>query len=296
MLEAIIRDTIKNSTPIVLAASGGLLTEVSGWLNIGLEGTILSAAFFAVVVSSFTGSVIVGTLAAILVAMTLSSIIFFAVRYLKANLFVVGIAVNLLSVGITVTLAYNWFLSKGTVVFSDSPRPVVLSLDFLTGSGFGWLNGLSLFDLSAFVVPLFLLLFFKKTSTGVKLRSCGFDEESAFYSGVKVNDLRFLAYTGSGILSGLAGAALSIPMGAFVSNMSGGRGWLALVAVIMGRKNPLIVLLSALMLGFVTELSVFLQVATEISPKLLLSLPYFASFIILAISYGENKDKRFMDW
>jgi simple sugar transport system permease protein len=286
MLEAIIRDTIKNSTPIVLAASGGLLTEVSGWLNIGLEGTILSAAFFAVVVSSFTGSVIIGTLAAILVAMALSSIIFFAVRYLKANLFVVGIAVNLLSVGITVTLAYNWFLSKGTVVFSDSPRPVVLSLDFLTGSGFGWLNGLSLFDLSAFVVPLFLLLFFKKTSTGVKLRSCGFDEESAFYSGVKVNDLRFLAYTGSGILSGLAGAALSIPMGAFVSNMSGGRGWLALVAVIMGRKNPLIVLLSALMLGF----------ATEISPKLLLSLPYFASFIILAISYGENKDKRFMDW
>ncbi|MBN2219410.1 MAG: ABC transporter permease [Kosmotogaceae bacterium] len=296
MLEAIIRDTIKNSTPIVLAASGGLLTEVSGWLNIGLEGAILSAAFFAVVVSSSTGSVFFGTLAAITVAMTLSSMIFFAVRYLKANLFVVGIAVNLLSVGVTVTLTYNWFLSKGTVVFSGSPRPVVLSLDFLTGSGFGWLNGLSLFDLSAFVAPLFLLLFFKKTFTGVKLRSCGFDEESAFYSGVQVNDLRFLAYIGSGIFSGLAGAALSIPMGAFVSNMSGGRGWLALVAVIMGRKNPLIVLLSALMLGFVTELSVFLQVATEISPKLLLSLPYFASFIILAISCGENKDKRFKDW
>ncbi|PXF33304.1 inner-membrane translocator, partial [Mesotoga sp. SC_NapDC] len=109
MFEAIVRDTIRNSTPIVLAASGGLLTEVSGWLNIGLEGTILSGAFFAVVISSTTGSILLGTLASIIVSIILSSLIYFAVRFLKANLFVVGIAVNLLSVGLTVVLTDVWF-------------------------------------------------------------------------------------------------------------------------------------------------------------------------------------------
>ncbi|KUK90034.1 MAG: Inner-membrane translocator [Mesotoga infera] len=227
MLEAIIRDTLKNSTPIILAATGGLLTEVSGWLNIGLEGGILSGAFFAVVVSSATGSILLGTLASVIVAVILSTIVFLTVRFLKANLYVVGIAANLLSVGLV----------------------------------------------------------------GVKLRACGYDDESAFYSGVKVNQIRFMAYFGSGVFAGLAGSALSLPLGAFVSNMSGGRGWLALVAVIMGRKNPVLVFLSAIMLGFVTELSIFLQVATEVSPKLLLSLPYFVSFVILALSHSGNSKK-----
>ncbi|RAM59268.1 inner-membrane translocator, partial [Mesotoga sp. SC_4PWA21] len=131
MFEAIVRDTIRNSTPIVLAASGGLLTEVSGWLNIGLEGTILSGAFFAVVISSTTGSILLGTLASIIVSIILSSLIYFAVRFLKANLFVVGIAVNLLSVGLTVVLTDVWFSSKGTIVFGGSPRPAALSIDVL---------------------------------------------------------------------------------------------------------------------------------------------------------------------
>jgi simple sugar transport system permease protein len=292
MFEAIVRDTIRNSTPIVLAASGGLLTEVSGWLNIGLEGTILSGAFFAVVISSTTGSILLGTLASIIVSIILSSLIYFAVRFLKANLFVVGIAVNLLSVGLTVVLTDVWFSSKGTIVFGGSPRPAALSIDVLDGTVFGWLNGLGFFDLIAFATPFALFYLFKKTVVGVKLRACGYDDESAFYSGVRVDQMRFIAYIGSGVFTGLAGSALSIPLGAFVSNMSGGRGWLALVAVIMGRKNPLLVVVSAVMLGFVTELSIFLQVSTEISPKLLLSLPYFASLAILAISYGGRKAKQ----
>lgn len=292
MFEAIVRDTIRNSTPIVLAASGGLLTEVSGWLNIGLEGTILSGAFFAVVISSTTGSILLGTLASIIVSIILSSLIYFAVRFLKANLFVVGIAVNLLSVGLTVVLTDVWFSSKGTIVFGGSPRPAALSIDVLGGTVFGWLNGLGFFDLIAFATPFALFYLFKKTVVGVKLRACGYDDESAFYSGVRVDQMRFIAYIGSGVFTGLAGSALSIPLGAFVSNMSGGRGWQALVAVIMGRKNPLLVVVSAVMLGFVTELSIFLQVSTEISPKLLLSLPYFASLAILAISYGGRKAKQ----
>ena len=291
MLEAIIRDTLKNSTPIILAATGGLLTEVSGWLNIGLEGGILSGAFFAVVVSSATGSILLGTLASVIVAVILSTIVFLTVRFLKANLYVVGIAANLLSVGLTVALTDLWFKSKGTVVFSGSPRPGVLSIDFFNGTVLAWMNGLGLFDLVAFVTPFLIAYLFKKTVVGVKLRACGYDDESAFYSGVKVNQIRFMAYFGSGVFAGLAGSALSLPLGAFVSNMSGGRGWLALVAVIMGRKNPVLVFLSAIMLGFVTELSIFLQVATEVSPKLLLSLPYFVSFVILALSRSGNSKK-----
>ncbi len=96
---------------------------------------------FAVVISSTTGSILLGTLASIIVSIILSSLIF-AVRFLRANLFVVGIAVNLLSVGLTVVLTDVWFSSKGTIVFGGSPGLPLFLSDVLGGTVFGWLNGL----------------------------------------------------------------------------------------------------------------------------------------------------------
>ncbi len=121
------------------------------------------------------------------------------------------------------------------------------------------------------------------------MRACGYDDESAFYSGVRVDQMRFIAYIGSGVFTGLAGSALSIPLGAFVSNMSGGRGWLALVAVIMGEKEPLLVVVSAVMLGFCYRtLHLPASFHRNIS-KLLLSLPYFASLISLLSHTAEER-------
>ncbi|MBP7201417.1 MAG: ABC transporter permease, partial [Mesotoga sp.] len=101
MIEAFVNDTLRNATPIVLAACGGLVTRLSGWLNIGLEGMILLSAFSGVVVSSATSSVVVGTLAAIATSIAVSLLIFVMVRYMRANLYITGIATNLLSGGLT---------------------------------------------------------------------------------------------------------------------------------------------------------------------------------------------------
>jgi simple sugar transport system permease protein len=280
-MESFLNATIINSTPIILAACGALLTQLAGWLNIGLEGLILVSAFFAVAVSAASSSLILGTLVAVAVSMLLAVIIFALVRYLRANLFVVGIATNLFAAGFTVMLTDLWLKSKGTVVFSNLSKPPVLNVEFLGKIGLGFLNNLNLFELSALMLPMIVFLFLNGTASGVKLRACGLDAESAFYAGVSVDRLRFFSFLISGLFAGLAGASLSLPLGAFVANMSGGRGWIALVSVIMGRGKPVYVMLSAIFLGAVVELSLVLQVSTQISPKLLLTLPYFISFTVL---------------
>lgn len=292
MFEALVHDTIRTATPIIFAACGGLLTQVTGWLNIGLEGLILLAAFFAVVVSALTGSLLLGTVAAVIVSVALSGFMFLLIRYLRANLFVVGIATNLFASGFTVLLADVWFQSKGTVVFSSSPRLEPVGLNFLDRVGLSFFNNLNPFDYLAFGVLILLYFVVEKSIFGLKLKACGFDEESAFYAGVSVDAVRLIGFLTGGIFAGLAGASLSLPLGAFVANMSGGRGWIALVAVVMGKSKPVPVVVAALILGFVTELSVFLQVATQVSPKLLLSLPYFISFAIIALYPKDFLKKR----
>lgn len=293
MTGAFIHNSIIAMVPILLAALGGLFTELSGYLNIGLEGMILISAFFSVYVTSLTSSLFIGTLAGIFAAVVLASILAAVSIPLKGNLFIAGLATNLFAAGLTVFLSSVLLNSKGTVVFEGIPK---LERLFSYGNSYvGWLNriigGYNIIEYITLAIPFIIFFIVYKTKLGLRLRATGNNPSLVKGTGLSVSRLRFTSFILSGILSGLAGAALSLPLGAFVGNMSGGRGWMALVAIIIGRKNPLYILLSAFLLGAAGEFTNVLQTTTGISPKLLMTLPYLITLLIMILAPSRERKR-----
>ena len=264
---------------------GGLFTELAGFLNIGLEGMILISAFFSIYVTSLTSSLLIGVLAGIVSAVILGVIMAFLSMNLRGNLFITGLASNLFASGLTVFLSSVLFNSKGTVVFDGIPKLRGLFTAFEKETGWlgGALGGYNLLEYIAFAMPLIIYFMVYATKFGLRLRATGNNTSLVTGTGLSVYRIRFTAFILSGVLCGMAGSAISLPLGAFVGNMSGGRGWIALVAVIVGRRNPLYVMLSALLLGMAGELTNLLQTTTGISPKLLMTLPYLITLIIMVL-------------
>lgn len=291
MIERFIHTTLIMMSPILLAALGGLFTDLSGMLNIGLEGMLLISAFFSIYVTSITQSIFIGLLAGIAAAMLLGFLMSYFNLNLDANVFVVGLATNLFAGGFAVFLMTNLLGTKGTVTFSQIPQTSSLTIPFIEHipvlntlfSGYNIFVYLSILA----VIITFIVIF--KTPYGYHLRSVGEDENAASSIGISVYKHRLTAFLVSGFLAGLGGAALSLPLKSFVGGMSNGRGWIALVAVVLGRGNPVGVFLASFLFGAATAFSNIFQVTTDMPSKLLLAIPYVVTLVILIFySIGEE--------
>lgn len=272
-------------TPILLAALGGALCERAGVFNIGLEGMMLTGAFFAVLGAYFGGSPWLGALAAIAGGMAMGAV--FAEFNLRrgGDPIVVSIAVNLLAAGLTAYLLRAIFDAAGA--FRDPAiagfQPIEipgLSAIPLIGPLF---SGQSfLFYLSLLLVPA-LHIFFARHRLGLRIRAAGENPAGLTAGGVQPNRVRLLALLMCGALCGLAGAQLSIAnVNLFVENMSAGRGWIAVVAVLLTRGKPWPLFFIALLFGAVDSLSFRVQ-GFGLPQQFTDMMPYLATLIALTV-------------
>jgi ABC-type uncharacterized transport system permease subunit len=292
----LLNSTFRYITPILLAALGGLICERVGVFNIALEGLMLWGAYFAVVGSYYAENAFVGVLAAMGLGIALAAVLGVIVIPLKGNMIVSGIALNLLIAGATVFLLRAMFGVKGA--FQD-PRiqglgkiniPIIENLPVLGPilSGHSWLVYLSW----ALVVVVYILLF--KTSLGLRMRGVGEQPEAAATLGVNVNWMRFGAILASGALCGLAGAQLSLgQVTLFVENMSAGRGWIAVVANMLGQANPIGVFLASVLFGFADSIGFRLQ-AYGLPTQFTGMVPYLVTLVALFIIAVRRK--RLLPW
>lgn len=279
----LLSSTFRFVTPILLAALGGALCQRVGIFNIALEGLMLTGAFAAVAGSYLFNNAGLGVLTAIMAAALLAAVFaLFTVR-LGADEIVTGIAINLLAAGLTVFLLRTLFGVKGA--FQD-PRIVGLTRIELPGIGqipvLGpLLSGHSWIVYASLLLVLTTQLFLFRHRLGLRLRGVGENPEAALTLGVRVTAIQFGTIVFSGALCGLAGAQLSLGnVTLFVENMSAGRGWMAVVAVMLGRGHPLGVLAASFLFGFTDSMGFRLQ-GLRLPSQFTEMLPYLVTLLSL---------------
>jgi simple sugar transport system permease protein len=289
----LLASTLRFATPLAFAAMGGIFSERSGVVNIGLEGMMLIGAFFAVWGAIWSGSWVVGLLMAMISGALLALIHAIFSIHLLADQIVSGFAVNLLALGLTGYLFSSIYpdgiptgevsrVPKLDLGFLDA---IPLVGDFLAGV-FGDLS-LLVWIMVAVVVLTYVVLF--KTPIGLRIRSVGEHPRAADTVGISVYTVRYGAVVMSGILAALGGAFLSIGFtGTFSENMTSGRGFIALAAVIFGKWRPGWAFVAALLFGFGFALAIPLQREAEISENLISTVPYVLTLIAVAGVIGRS--------
>jgi len=282
------------TTPIILAALGGMFTHLAGTLNIALEGLMLISAFVSIYFAELTGSILLAVSAGIGFSCFFSAIMAFLTIKLKANVFVVGLAINLMASGLTVFLGNVLLGSRGTITFPGAPKLMEINIPFIKDIPFlgSLLSGYNILELSVLPLAVFSALIIFRTPFGFHLRAAGKDSKAALNSGISPNKITCLSFLICGFFCGLSGAWLSLPLKTFVGGMSNGRGWIALVAIILGKENPFGVLLAALVFGFSSALSNQLQTITQISPKLLFTIPFITTLTAMIFFSVRNPLKK----
>ncbi|TVQ37814.1 MAG: ABC transporter permease [Spirochaetaceae bacterium] len=294
-------NAVEIMTPILLAALGGLFAERAGVLNIALEGLILTGAFAGILIAAATASLLVGMLAGAAAGGLLAVVFaFFSIR-LRANIFITGLAVNLLAAG-GIPFVSTWmFGTKGVLRFPQLQRMPRL-LEGVT-SGINAVDSL-LFGHSVTVYLAWLLtalafVVLYRTPFGLRLRALGAREESVVLAGVDATAYRRLAIVISGIAAGLGGAAISLRLGVYLPNISAGRGWIALVAIYLGYRHPFGILMAALLFGFTESLAGAAQGLLAIPGTVLLGLPYaitvVAMIVYSALRARGRRHRRLID-
>jgi simple sugar transport system permease protein len=270
-------------TPILLAALGGALCERAGVFNIALEGFMLAGAFAAVFGAYFSGSPYIGALAAMLAGIAMGLV--FAEFNLRrgGDPIVISIAVNILAAGLTAFLLRAVFHVTGA--FNDPAivgfEPIHIPLIGAIPVVGPLLNGQSiLFYLAVLAVPA-LHIFFARHRLGLRMRAAGENPAALQAGGVNPLMVQLWALIGCGALCGLAGAQLSIAnVNLFVENMSAGRGWIAVVAVLLSRGRPLPLFLIAVVFGVVDSLSFRVQ-GFGLPQQFTDMMPYLATLVVL---------------
>jgi general nucleoside transport system permease protein len=289
----LVASTLRFATPLAFAAMGGIFSERSGVVNIGLEGMMLMGAFFAVWGSIWSGSWVVGIVMAMISGGLLALIHGVFSIHLRADQIVSGFAVNLLALGLTGYL-YSSIYPDGTPTERVDRVPEV-TLDFLgripwigdfLEKAFGDLS-LLVWIMLAVVVLSYIVLF--KTPIGLRIRSVGEHPRAADTVGISVFGVRYAAVVTSGVLAALGGAFLSIGFtGRFAENMTSGRGFIALAAVIFGKWRPGWAFVATLLFGFGFALAIPLQREADISSNLISTLPYVLTLIAVAGVIGRS--------
>ena len=294
---SLIAAMLRTTTPILLVALGGTFTTKAGIFNIGLEGQMLLGAFFAVLGSIWTqsawGGVAIGVFAAMCVALTFS---IFVVT-LRANEVVVGLALNILAGGLTITLTKAIFGTRGSIVSGDIvglPRlhiPVIEDLGSL-GKALGSFTPLIYV---AFILVFVVWVIIYRTRLGLYIRVAGEKPAAAESLGIPTALMQHIASLLCGALAGLAGAHLSLGyITMFAENMSSGRGFMAVAVLIFSAGDPVKVLFGCLLFGFADALSLRLQ-TFGLSSYLFLTVPYLVTLGALFLLTYRQRPKIFRE-
>jgi general nucleoside transport system permease protein len=289
MLEAFLTSAIAMAAPILIAALGELIVEQGGVINIGIEGAMLSGAFFGFIAAWYSGSLALGLAAAIAAAIALNALFALVVVNLAVSQVVAGTAIDMLALGLTGICYRRIFGATGRALTIAPMRPLALG-PFARIP----IIGPALFDQNALVylafalVPLVAVVVWH-TRFGLELRAAGERPEAADALGLGVYWLRWEALMIAGALSGLAGAYLTLAYAnTFVEGMSAGRGYVALSVVIVGRWNAWGVAAASVLFGAAMALQFGLQAfGTAVPYQLFLALPYALTILMLAIVGGQ---------
>jgi simple sugar transport system permease protein len=281
---------LRFATPLIFAAMGGILSERSGVINIGLEGMMLIGAFFGIYGSDLTGSWVGGLVIGAAAGALLGLVHAFVSVQLRADQVVSGTGINILALGVTGYVFIYHYGNQGTPPgvsrVPDVTLPGVEDLSFV-GGAIGHANLLTWAAL--LLVPL-LTLFLFRTRGGLRLRSVGEKPRAADTVGLPVIRTRYLAVTASGALAAIGGSYLSIALlGSFNENMTAGRGFIALAAVIFGGWRPWGALAGALLFGFSTALAQRLPAFSESTAVLFQALPYVLTLVVVAGVIGRSR-------
>jgi len=264
---SLLLSSLGSAAPLALAALGGLATGASGSLAISLEGSMLAGAFAAAATARATGSLGLGLAVGALAGLFLSLLVAAAAIGLKSDVFVAGLAANILAPGLVSVISEAAYGTKG-----------VLAAEALRASDWTILAVLA-------AAALLLALVLSRSVFGLRLRVAGEGDEVAKAAGIDSGRYRLAAHLIAGAASGLAGAALAAGIGAYVPGMTTGRGWIALVAVFLGGSRAGGVILSCLLFGCLFALANFAQgfagSGAASMAELLQALPYLATALAL---------------
>ncbi len=280
---SILLATLRISTPLILASLGGVFSERAGVVNIALEGMMLMGAFTAATVSYYTHNPWLGVLGALLSGGVLAWLHALASIKFRADQVVSGTAINILAGGLTIFLLRIFFGVEGTT-------PQVSSLSHWSLTDIISFNPIVYLALLA--VPLSWVVLYK-TTLGLRLRAVGEHPGAADTAGINVYRMRYLAVVLSGLLAGLAGAHLSIGEGSvFVRFMTGGRGFIALAAMIFGKWHPVGALGASLLFGLAEAVQINLMgiklFGVTIPSEFISMIPYVVTMLVLAGFVGRS--------
>ncbi len=298
----ILDSTIRLATPLLLACLAGLFSERSGIIDIGLEGKMLIAAFFSAAVAFATGSVWLGLLAGIAASMALSALHGLASITFRGNQLISGVALNFLASGLTVLIAQVWFSQGGRTPslmsggrFENITLPLAETLRGVPILGpiyADLISGHSILVYAALLaVPLTWWVLFR-TRYGLRLRAVGEAPEAVDTAGVSVVGLRYSSLAITGVLCGMAGAYLATGLQAgFVREMTAGRGYIALAALIFAKWRPWYALWACLLFGLLQAVALRYQnldLGLFVVPvQVMDALPYILTVVILAGFVGK---------
>jgi general nucleoside transport system permease protein len=281
---------VRLGTPLALAALGETMTERSGVINIGLEGSLIGGALGAALAALSTASPMVGVLVGGLAGLAVAMIFAVFAIGLGTDQIITGTAVTLLGLGVTGVIYQTRFGATGSTlilpVFNPAPVPFLSDIP-VVGSVFfeqTWTVYL------AYLLAPLLWYFLFRTEWGLELRATGQDPDAAMAAGVRVRTVRFGATLLGGLLAGVAGAHLALDSGTFIENMSAGRGFIAIAVVVLGRWNPIAVLGAAFFFGGVSALQFVLPAQGIEAPYgVFLALPYVLTLAALAGWIGRSR-------
>ena len=308
-IATLLASTLRVSVPLILCALAGLLSERSGVIDLGLEGTMLLAAFAAGSAGAVSGSIALALFAALVVGVMLSMLHGYACVSHRGDQVVMGMAITMTAAGLTVVLGIAWFQQGGQT--PPLPDAVRLSNWFVGGTaalnevplvgpliapliGLGLLGHNFFVYLSLALVPALWWLLFR-TRFGLRLRAAGENPAMLDAAGVSIVKLRYAALAGNGALAALAGAYLVLAQNpSFIPHMTAGRGYMALAAMIFGKWHPVGALWACLLFGFLDASAIRLQgtalpLIGTVPVQAIQALPYLMTVVLLAGFIGRAR-------
>ena len=295
--------TVRLSTPLLLAALAGLYSERSGVFDIGLEGKMLGAAFAAGAAAAVFHSAWIGLFAGIGVSVMLALIHGFASITAKGNQIVSGVAINFVAAGLTALLGQSWFSQGGRTPqlkaeerFTEITLPgteMMANVPIIGPVYTDLISGHNLLVYVAFLAVPFTYWALFKTRFGLRLRAVGENPAAVDTAGISVVWARYRAVIVCGILCGVAGTFLSIGVSAgFVKDMTAGKGFIALAALIFAKWKPINVMLACLLFGYLEAVGIRMQgrelpLIGEVPVQFIQALPYILTVILLAGFIGK---------
>ena len=287
--------TLAYSTPLLYAALGSCFSEVSGVVNIGIEGMMTAGAFAGTVIAYFTGNPWIGFLCGGLAGALFGALHAIATVNLGADQTIAGTAINMLGPGIAIMIAKVMFNSTDTIPLTQTQEiPKLFSGAFDTSTLFGrfmdnvFANYVSTY--LVFVAAILVWFVFYKTRFGLRLRACGEHPQACETLGINVISMRFLCVCISGFLAGLGGACVTMTISTQFRPISiVGQGFIAIAAVIFGKFRPQGALIGCLLFGFCSGLKVVLGGSSGINMQLISMIPYAVTVVVLILFVGRSR-------